>query len=115
MCTVYSIQCTVQFITVYIIQCTVQYTIYKIQYTVYSLQYTGELCDIYRNAMVLVDIGYFEQYRNGRYPTGPAPTHNGLDTTKNTLMSLDIAQNIAGFFLLDIAQYWRYCTILPEI
>ena len=30
-----------------------------------------ELCDIYRNATVSADIGYFERYRNDTYPTRP--------------------------------------------
>ena len=55
-------------------QCTVysaQSIVYSVQCTVYSVQCTAELYDIYRDATVSDDIGYFERYSNGTYPTWP--------------------------------------------
>ena len=34
-------------------------------------RYLAELCDIYRDAAVSTDIGDFERYCNGMYPTRP--------------------------------------------
>ena len=31
----------------------------------------SDVCDIYRDATISADIGHFEQYRNGTYPTRP--------------------------------------------